>query len=263
MRGFVLPLNPPRRQPLRAAALPHGVRGHSSSSAARSPTPWCSSRILAPQRYQRNCARFGRAEFLPDITILLETPTGRTRTRHPVRSGRMASAVDLNWATGYWKNPNGGLGLVERGRRLAGFCRAVLSSVGIHHRALGRLGGFGADIWRRGASHRRLTRSRLEIDRATRPAEIVGAPTPRRDRLAPDDRAGDGCVRGGGADAAAAKQFFRAARVNVSGTTGPAAGRSAGPLGLAVAACGAGSSGIGSATGRPLLPMMRSTSRST
>src|SRR3954470_452251 len=84
---------------------------------------------------------------------------------------------------------------------------ARLSSVGIHHRALGRLGGFGANIWHRGASHRRLNRSRLEIDRAMRPAEIVGPPTPRRDRLALGDRAGDGCVRGG--SDAAAKQFFR------------------------------------------------------
>ena len=73
---------------------------------------------------------------------------------------------------------------------------------------MARLGGFGADIWRRGASHRRLNRSRLDIDRATRPAEIVGPPAPRHDRLALGDRAGDGCVRGG-SDAAAAKQFFR------------------------------------------------------
>ena len=71
---------------------------------------------------------------------------------------------------------------------------------------MGRLGRFGADIWRRGASHRRLNRSWFDIDRATRPAEIVGPAAPRRDRLALGDRAGDGCVRGG---SDAAKQFFR------------------------------------------------------
>src|SRR6185295_11420008 len=37
--------------------------------------------------------------------------------------------------------------------------------------------------------------------------------------------------------------------VPVSGTTGPAAGRSAGALGLAFGTCGAGSTGIGNATG--------------
>ena len=84
-----------------------------------------------------------------------------------------------------------------------------MRGVGIHCRpALGRLGGFGADIWHRGVSRRRLDRPRFENDRTTRPAEIVGPPAPRRDRLALGDRAGDGCV-GGGSDDDAAKQFFR------------------------------------------------------
>ena len=52
-------------------------------------------------------------------------------------------------------------------------------------------------------------------------------------------------------------------RLTVRGTTGPATGRSIAPPGLAVGVWGAGSTGIGSATGMPLVPMMRSISRST
>ena len=82
---------------------------------------------------------------------------------------------------------------------------AGLRGVGIHHRpTLGRLGGFRADIWHRGVIRCRLDRPRFEIDRTTRPAEIVGPPAPRRD----GDRADDSCV-GGGSDDDAAKQFFR------------------------------------------------------
>src|SRR5262245_55291425 len=86
----------------------------------------------------------------------------------------------------------------------------LLLSVGIHRRrALGRLGGFGAGIRRRRVSRRRLERARLDIDRATRPAEIVGPTARRRNRLALREGAGDGCVRAGGRRAAAPKQFFR------------------------------------------------------
>src|SRR5262249_26916996 len=49
----------------------------------------------------------------------------------------------------------------------------------------------------------------------------------------------------------------------VSGTTGPANGRCAGPPGLAFGACGPGSTGTGSATGMPRLVMLRWISRST
>ena len=81
-------------------------------------------------------------------------------------------------------------------------------SVGIHRRrALGRLGGFCAGIRPRSASRRRLDRAGL-IDRATRPAEIVGPTARRRDRFALREGAGNGCV-GGGSGAAAAEQFFR------------------------------------------------------
>jgi hypothetical protein len=54
-----------------------------------------------------------------------------------------------------------------------------------------------------------------------------------------------------------------ATRVSVSGTTGPAAGRCAAPPALAFGACEPEPTGTGSATGMPLLPTMRSISRST
>src|SRR5262245_35855175 len=87
----------------------------------------------------------------------------------------------------------------------------LLLSVGIHRRrALGRLGGFGAGIRRRRVSRRRLKRAWLDIDRATRPAEIVSPTGRRRDRLALRLGPGDGCVTGGsGSGAVAAEQFFR------------------------------------------------------
>src|SRR6516162_2554905 len=57
---------------------------------------------------------------------------------------------------------------------------ARLSGVSIHCRlALGGHGGFGAGIRRRGVRYRRLDHGRLDIDHATRPAEIVG-PSARR-----------------------------------------------------------------------------------
>jgi len=48
--------------------------------------------------------------------------------------------------------------------------------------------------------------------------------------------------------------------VSVSGTTGPAIGRCAGPVALAFGACGLEPAGTGSATGMLLLPTMRSIS---
>ena len=60
---------------------------------------------------------------------------------------------------------------------------ARLSGVSIHRRlALGGLGGFGAGI-RRGVRRRRVGCGRLDIDHATRPAEIVGASAPGVPRL--------------------------------------------------------------------------------
>src|SRR5262245_9144689 len=89
--------------------------------------------------------------------------------------------------------------------------RLLLLGVGIHRRrALSRLGGFGAGTRRRSVSRRRLERARLDIDRATRPVEIVGPTGRRRGRLALREGPGDGCVGGGsGNGATAAEQFFR------------------------------------------------------
>src|SRR5262245_53010706 len=89
--------------------------------------------------------------------------------------------------------------------------RLVLLSIGVHRRrALGRLAGFGAGIRPRGVGRRRLERARLDIDRATGPAEIVGPTARRRDRLALREGPVDGCVGGGsGSGATAAEQFFR------------------------------------------------------
>jgi hypothetical protein len=87
---------------------------------------------------------------------------------------------------------------------------AGLRSVSIQCRlALGRLGGFGAGIRRRGVRRHRLDGGRLDIDRASRPAEIVGPPARRRERLVFGERAGHGCTSGGsGSGAFAPHQFF-------------------------------------------------------
>jgi hypothetical protein len=59
---------------------------------------------------------------------------------------------------------------------------ARLSGVSIHCRlALGGLGGFGAGIRRRGVRRCRLDCGWLDIDHATRPAEIVGSSARRGD----------------------------------------------------------------------------------
>ena len=59
---------------------------------------------------------------------------------------------------------------------------ARLSGISIHRRlALGGHGGFGADIRRRDVRRRWLGSGRLDIDYATRPAEIVGPSARRRD----------------------------------------------------------------------------------
>jgi hypothetical protein len=69
---------------------------------------------------------------------------------------------------------------------------ARLSGVSIHHRlALGGLGRFSADIRRRGVRCRRLDHGLLDIDHATRPAEIVGPSARRGDsftRVQPNGR---------------------------------------------------------------------------
>src|SRR5262245_31101089 len=138
-----------------------------------------------------------------------------------------------------------------------------LSGVSIHRRlALSGLRGFGAGIRRRGVRRRRLRRGRLDIDHVTRPAEIVGPSARCRERLAFGQRAGQAVAAAGVAPGPPISSSGTT-RVSVSGTTGPAAGRWAGPPGLAFGACGPGSTDIGSATGMPLLPMMRSISRST
>src|SRR5262249_14117391 len=61
---------------------------------------------------------------------------------------------------------------------------ARLSGVSIHRRlVLGGLGGFGACVRRRGVRRRWLSCGRLDIDHATRPAEIVGPSARRCDSL--------------------------------------------------------------------------------
>ena len=139
-----------------------------------------------------------------------------------------------------------------------------LSGVSIHRRlALSGLRGFGAGIRRRDVRRRRLRRGRLDIDHATRPAEIVGPSARPRERLAFGQRAGHACPVAAAGVPGPPMSSSGTTRVSVSGTTGPAAGRWAGPPGLTFGACGPGSTDIGSATGMPLLPMMRSISRST
>src|SRR5215471_12447027 len=88
---------------------------------------------------------------------------------------------------------------------------ARLSGVSIYCRlALGRLGGFGAGIRRRDVRRCRLDHGRLDIDHATRPAEIVGPSARRRERLAFGERAGHACAGGGSRSGAwASHQFFR------------------------------------------------------
>ena len=66
----------------------------------------------------------------PGVPKLRDSSAQGTRANHP---GQPADQFRISrrgpisfWASGYRKNPkNGGLGLVERGRRLAGFCRLV------------------------------------------------------------------------------------------------------------------------------------------
>jgi transposase len=72
--------------------------------------------------------------------------------------------------------------IVIETRPRSALSRPCLSGVSVHRRlALGGLGGFGAGIRRRGVGRRWLDRSRLDIDHATRPAEIVGPSARRRD----------------------------------------------------------------------------------
>ena len=135
--------------------------------------------------------------------------------------------------------------------------RLLVLSVGIHRRrALGRLGRFGAGIQLRSASRRRL--AGLDIDRATRPAEIVGPTVRRLDGLALVEGAGDGCIgAGGGRCATAAEQFFRGngrdRERHHRSSVRPLRGNTM----LGFRCLRAGSTGIGSATGMLLLPMMR------
>src|SRR5262249_11297296 len=105
-------------------------------------------------RLVRSCASFCPCAHLADSS----------RTSPEVREAteRSAAARARSFSASTFSGP--GLLLPAR-----------LSGVSIHRRlALGGHGGFGAGIQRRG-----VRRCRLDIDRATRPAEIVG-PSPRR-----------------------------------------------------------------------------------
>ena len=86
---------------------------------------------------------------------------------------------------------------------------AGLSGVSIHRRlALGGHGGFGAGI-RRGVRRRRLDRGRLDIDHATRPAEIVGPSARRRDSFTRDQPNGRPRTFGRRAERAGGPPLFR------------------------------------------------------
>ena len=66
-----------------------------------------------------------KIDLVREAIKIIEGEKGRRVTAAMI-ARRIPSLVNLNWASGYWKNPkNGGLGVVERGRRLAGFCRLV------------------------------------------------------------------------------------------------------------------------------------------
>src|SRR5439155_27212896 len=102
-----------------------------------------------------------------------------------------------------------------------------------------------------------LVTPRGQLKSSARPLGAVSAPplVSARVTVAP--------VAAAGAALAPPISSSGAKRVSVSGTTGPAAGRCAASPALALGACGPGPTGTGSATGTPLLPTMRSISRST
>jgi hypothetical protein len=71
-----------------------------------------------------------RLTLAPGVPKLRDSSAQGMRANHPgqpANQSRISRRGPISfWASGYRKNPkNGGLGLVERGRRLAGFCRLV------------------------------------------------------------------------------------------------------------------------------------------
>ena len=153
--------------------LQHGFLSHLRSSRGLAP-----GSPSAPLRKSDERLATGSA-----LSLLLNQFSRRGPATERIRKNRDALAL-LGQGIGFgaWARPTLG--------------RLLLLSVGIHRRrALGRLCGFGAGVRRRRVSRRRLDHARLDIDRATRPTEIVSPTARRRGRLALREGAVDGWWR--------------------------------------------------------------------
>ena len=141
-------------------------------------------------RKDRSCT-IGPAKTERGPPSLIAASTSGVLTTTKINADRTVSHAFTSPAT----RPEGGkvrrlmtpcIGIGTRPRPVLGglLLPARLSGVSIHRRfAPGRFGGFDAGIRRRGLRCRRLRRCRLDIDHATRPAEIVRPSARRRDSM--------------------------------------------------------------------------------